>query len=723
MDKATFLKKFRSLKKYLTLPLFSSKTLPGILGILLLSFGAVFWYGTLNSADPIHHTLQFHDDLLFRVLLLFLPLAGIMLWLFRKYAFSISPGSLICAAAAVLCTAFPTFTTLAVSLTFLVCSLWLCFDRSCEKFSSQKFFFAVPALLFAFVFASGLEQQISAYDRLILLHSDWGIYFSAYRDLAEHPFASFAQYLSTGNHFNPSANCLMAVLIGFFPQAVTLFAVNSFLIASAVPLLFMLCRTLKLPLSLCALCCTAAAFNPMLSNQHTALTYGYHPIIFLIPAFLLFCIAREKRSLWGMILTGIFICGIKETVFIFAAGAVLLWGLKKKYLYAAATALLLGVCFWIITRYILPQCDGGSNYFQLFQYRSLGDSVGKIILSPLLAPTVFWGKLFRSGNLSFILLLLLPFIPAIWYAPRFILAALPILCGVLIKDCYLDLHNIVQWYGIEVTAWLMAGAAYGTAAAYLKKKITAGFIAALLLGSFTGFFLVGKTPAWGPYSAAPVRNSPHIGILRKEMKKVIPAHASVALSRKWGAQLTESHRKLIFQLDHPDAEYTILDFSDTSADMEQMMKVRDDFIAGGKAAPVRFMNLRSCQVVIFKRGEVLRQLPFILNKSLEQLPRNALDLVLKTPGLRGKALFPGPPQNKLLLFLAAAPDFQKDVSFTIVLRQKQEFRRWSLRWGYGIIPPYMMKKDQCFVIELPFPSHWQKEIGLEINAVTFEKQK
>ena len=723
MNAAKLSERLQLLKKQLLLPCFSYKTFPGVLGILLLSFGMVFWFAVLKTVDPIHHILYFYDSLPYRLVLFFLHLAGVMLWLFRKSGVTISPAGLICTAGAVAAAAFPAFTSLAVSLVLLTCGIWLCFDCECKDFSEKKLFYLVPALLFAFVFASGLEQQISAWNRLILLYSDWGIYFSGYRNLAESPFASFTQWLSIGNHFNPSVKLVMALVIRLSPEVTTLFAVNSFLIASIIPLIFILCRCLKLPLLLCAVCCCAAAFNPMLSHQHTALTYGYHPIIFLVPVVLLFCIARERKSLTGIILAALFMCGIKETVFIFASGVVLLFSFKKRWLYAAGTALILGSFFLIITQYILPHCDGGSKYFQLFQYNSLGSSVTEILLSPLLSPGVFWGKLFRPGNLSFVLLLLLPSIPAIWYARRFLMALLPILCGVLIKDCYLDQHNIVQWYGIEVTAWLFIGAVYGTACAYSQKKVTAGFIAALVLGSFAGFFLVGKTPAWGPCSASAVRRSPHIGLLREDMKKVIPASASAAVSQKWGAQLTETHRKLIFQHDSPDADYTVLDFSDTTADMQKMMKVRDSFLTEQKAHPVRFLNLRNCQVVIFKKGKGPWQLPFILNKSPEQLLPKAPDLKLESPGIRGRALLVGEKQKKVLMFLAVEPGFNKDLSLAIILRQHQEFRKWSLRWGYGIFPAYMMKKDHSFVVELPLPSHWRQISGFEVKTVHFERGK
>ena len=711
------------MKKFLMTSVFLYKTLPGILFCFLLPSGIVFWFSGLKTVDPVHHTLQFYDKYFYVFISVSLFFICGLLWLSRKFQLLFSSTGLLCAAGAVLCGVFPSYTSFAVSLTLLVLAIWFGFNRKYESFSENKYFWSVPAVLFIFVFASGLEQQICAYDRLILLYSDWGIYFSGYRQLAENPYDSFTQWLSIGNHFNPAVNVFMAMLMFISPKVTTLFAVNSFLIASVVPLTYWFARCLKLPQIICALCCFAAAFNPMLSNQHTTLTYGYHPIIFLVPVFLLFCIAWEKRSVTGMVCAGIFMCGIKETVFIFASGVILLRCLKKKWFHAAASALSLGGVFWFVTHYILPRCDGGNSYFQLFQYNSLGNSVIEIILSPLLSPGVFWGKFFRIGNLSFILLLLLPFIPAVFYAPRYLLAALPIISGIMIKDCYLDQHNIVQQYGVEITAWFFAAFVYGTHAAYKNGRITCGFTAALLFGALAGFFFVGKTPVWGTYSATPVRQSPHIGILREEIKKTVPSSASVAVSSKWGAQLTESHRKLLFQLDHPDADYTILDFTDSFADMQQQMQVRDAFLLGQNAHPVRFMNLRGCQTVVFKKGKGAWNLPFIVNRSPKQLLPGASDLPLNTPDISGRAVVSGHPQKSLILFLAPAPGVNKDLSLRITAYHQQELRSWFIRWGYGLYPAYMMKKDQSFAVQLPLPSHWTQLQNIEIKTVSFERSK
>ena len=688
--------------------------------LVCLAFAGVFWFAALYAVDPLHHVLYRRPDFFLPLLCAFLSAsAGLLLAMF-KWKVRIPPAGLLCAAGAVICTLFPTFTALAVGLTFFSSAVWLCFDGKSAEFREYKVFILVPVLLSAFVFASGFEQQLNAYNRMVFLYEDWGIYFTGYKRLGEAPLAPLGQWICIGNHFNPSVNLLMAGIVKLFPRAETIFGVNSFLLASIVPLVFILGRLLKLPRALCAVLAAAAAFNPMFSNQHTALIYGYHPIVFLPAAFLLFAIALVKKCRWGMILAGLFICGIKETVFIFAAGAAFLLPPKWKWYWRGAFILLCGALFAGVTFVVLPRCDSYGSYFQLFHYNSLGKDLGELVLSPFLAPGRFWGKLFREGNISFLLLLLLPFLPGAWKAPRLLLAALPVALGVLLKDCFQDKHNIVQQYGVEMSVWFMAAMVFGTQKAFAAGRVSCGFIAALLAGSLAGFYFVGKTPVLGTYSASAVRRSPDVRIIREEIKKVIPPGASVALSSKWRSQLADSGRKVHFELKNPETEYLVLDFSDSSADMNEMMTLRDGLLTGRRGHPVKFMNLRGCQAVVFKRGSGPWPLPFIIAGTPEKLLPRSYELLPRDTGIRARALWLR-ERGRILIFAAVEKEFKKDVALDITAFAGAEKRNWKIRWGYGMFPAYMMGSERSFVIELVLPAHWNGVEKLDVRAAVFEK--
>ena len=101
----------------------------------------------------------------------------------------------------------------------------------------------------------------------------------------------------------------------------------------------------------------------------------------------------------------------------------------------------------------------------------------------------------------------------------------------------------------------------------------------------------------------------------------------------------------------------------------------------------------------------------------------ASDLPLNTPDISGRAVVSGHPQKSLILFLASAPGLNKDLSLRITAYHQQELRSWFIRWGYGLYPAYMMKKDQCFAVQLPLPSHWTQLQNIEIKTVSFERSK
>ena len=91
-------------------------------------------------------------------------------------------------------------------------------------------------------------------------------------------------------------------------------------------------------------------------------------------------------------------------------------------------------------------------------------------------------------------------------------------------------------------------------------------------------------------------------------------------------------------------------------------------------------------------------------------------LPLAEPGIRAKAMLAG---KKLFIFTAVDENFNKDAALKITAFEQGKMNSWNLRWGYGMFPAYMMKKDHSFVIELPLPSHWKSIDDLNIEVKTF----
>ena len=677
------------------------------------------WLCRVKIVDPVHHKLYLRQVGTAGFCFLLIT-AAVILYIFRRYKASPGAVGLCCAAGAAVLLLFPGFTALSASLFLLTLALWRSFPYRHSFNNDSRWWICVPAGLFAYIFICGLEQQYQAYNKLLFLYNDWGIYFDHCRKLAEQPLSGWGAWCSAGNHWNPAVNLVVAAVLSLFPGAATLFAINSLVLASSVPLTWCLGKCLKLSNSLCALCTVAAAFHPLFSNQHTALIYGYHPVVFLLPAALLFCIAKEKKSLPGMILAGIFLCGIKETVFIFTFGSALIFACRKQWKTAVLTGGVSLALFYLVTQILLPRCDGTGKFFQMFQYQTLGNSMGEIMLSPFRSPEIFFGKFFNSGNLSFVLLLLLPFVPLALFAPEFLLAALPLLCGILLKDHYEDKVNIVQQYGFEITVLLLLAFLYGASRVRQKRKLTCGMAAAVLTGCLAGYYFVGKTPVFGTYSATPARKSPDVRVIREQLKKLIPSDAVVAVSQKWAAQLIESHRNIRLDIAAEDAAFRVLDFSDSFLPAEAVMRLRDRLRLEQTEHPVGMFNLRGCRILVFKKGKGSWNLPFIVSGTPAELAPGGVPVQLAEPELTARAVLLA-DKRKILLFCGVLAETDYDTELSICLNNSNLKQMFNINWGYGLYPTYAMTAKQCFVIELPVPQNWERITGLTVNIKKHKK--
>ena len=95
------------------------------------------------------------------------------------------------------------------------------------------------AVLYLLMTGWGWYLQDKASRSLYLCYSDWGTYVESYLNLASGT-ASWREWLSTGAHWNPLVNVIMALFVKIFRTPGPLYLFNSMLIYSAVPLVWIL---------------------------------------------------------------------------------------------------------------------------------------------------------------------------------------------------------------------------------------------------------------------------------------------------------------------------------------------------------------------------------------------------------------------------------------------------------------------------------------------------
>lgn len=299
--------------------------------------------------------------------------------------------------------------------------------------------------------------QCAAFDSWFLIFGDWGQYSECYLRLASGG-GSVKELLCAAGHFNVLVNLVMTGALWVFRSPRTVFFVNSLAIASAVPLCFLLARKNGLNRSASLLMGVCAALFPVFTRQYLCLFYGFHPIVFFIPALLAFFVCRSAGSRWGMGLCIGLSLLIQETVAVFWAG----WGLyllavERKYRKGAILLLLSGVWFAFLACLVQPWAGGGEVYGQSFHYSALGATPLEALLSPFLRPGAFWGSLFSPRGLFFTAVLLTPVWAAVLAFPGILLAGLPLLAGVLLQSSDAVKTPLLQ-YGVELSTLLLAAA-------------------------------------------------------------------------------------------------------------------------------------------------------------------------------------------------------------------------------------------------------------------------
>jgi len=327
----------------------------------------------------------------------------------------------------------------------------------------RGWFFVVTAAVTGCIY--GIWMQYDSWYRCILGCSDWSVYAEFYRDLYG---KNITAYLSTGGHFNLLPNMLFMPLFGMMKMTPDkLFIINSLFIYSVIPATFytMRCHGIK-PFG-AMLFAISLLFHFTLANLNMSFFYGYHPSVMFPLLFLLFDAAMAEKRYKTALVFAVLTLLIQETFAVFWFGYGMMMFITergKRRIAGAIYAVTMVIWFFIVTGLFMSFApDRADGYQQMFHYAHLGNTVGEILLSPVLKPAAFWGDLAGENNFTFALLLSAAFLPVMVWDVRRILAAIPVLAGVwLLKGD--TLNNVVMQYQTELFALLIAVSADGLAA-------------------------------------------------------------------------------------------------------------------------------------------------------------------------------------------------------------------------------------------------------------------
>lgn len=563
-------------------------------------------------------------------------------------------------------------------------------------------------LFWLFVFSWCFYAQYTAFYGGYLIFGDWGQYAEIYRELAFGTF-TFKKLLCAAGHFNFFVNVVMSAILRIAPAAETILAVNAFLIASAIPLSFLLLKAGKLSSWSALAAAFAVGINPILSRQILTMFYGFHPIIFFVPLILGFFLFRLRRNKTGMLICFILSLLVQETVAVFWFG----WGIyqfifRKKYKSSILLCAAMAGWFLLSAQKIQPWCAETAAYGQNFHFTRLGNSMGAILLSPLLNPGVFWGTLFSARTLLFGMLLAAPAGFAAFAFPAILITVLPIFCGVCLQESE-SLKSIMLQYGIETEMMMLCAALLALCRLHRKERSKIldlllagtqsrfeqwrGVLASLLAGGITGFLLCGfgyKFNLMPTDQALCNLNGEKVFTF---LKNAIPRDAAcVRVSNRMRMHLLFEYNTAPVTKEYSPGDWLLLDLTDPFFDPPALIEpLRRKLASDPAAQPVTQASWYSKQFVIWKIGEAPQ-------KPLYQPPPVYPFLIFDRAGVR---LETGVPE------IAAVYD-GRGIHFQIRGRPRCDYdikirhggSNFRYVFGFGLFPAYSLQPGQVWSLPL-----------------------
>ncbi len=236
------------------------------------------------------------------------------------------------------------------------------------------------------------------------------------------------------DHFNPGL-VLLAPLWGLLPDARLFLGLQAVCLASPALLAFGIARRYDCDAMTSAIWSLTFLAFPSLGLLNLSYSYGWHPVSVAVPLMFLAVGALLIRQRILALVAIVLACSFQESVIVVAgclAAALALQGwlaggrtsdgwhgaLGRRMGHTRLTECLPVWGWWMIWAAMVVAFLWIARYasfmeFQTGRFSRLGDSTAEIVLSPLLRPIAFWGRMLRMVSLYFLLGLLVP-----WHLPN-----------------------------------------------------------------------------------------------------------------------------------------------------------------------------------------------------------------------------------------------------------------------------------------------------------------
>ena len=252
--------------------------------------------------------------------------------------------------------------------------------------------------------------QVALANTLDTYWLDAGVFMEALNNTLHGNFF-YSDYLGV-NHFGIHFSPVLLILLPWvwaFQSVKAFFLLNSIVLFCSGWVFYYLGRSLKLNRNESLLLVLFYLFIPGISNMNRNMGYTFQEICMaVVPVTLTFAFYFRKKYCLSIICLIISLL-VKENVAPFWFGVSLSALFMRRYRTSALLAVTSVAYYILVTHWVIPAFAGAQSYTFLYRYKSLGDSVGQIALSPILRTEAFWQLVLRQSTLYYVALVMLPF--------------------------------------------------------------------------------------------------------------------------------------------------------------------------------------------------------------------------------------------------------------------------------------------------------------------------
>lgn len=592
-------------------------------------------------------------------------------------------------------------------------------------------------ILLAFIFSLyGFYLQWRSLQVMYLLYPNWGVYLGT----AENTLAG--KWFITnelGGNFLASHFCLLSILL-IVPVLAVFYSVNAFfmmtslVIYSAVPMLYLLSRKLKLPVKTAFILGLCALFSPSLINMNLNIFYGFDSIYIFIPFLIFFFVCFETKKYAAALIVFSLSLLLKETVAVFWAclGIVFILRGNRK----AGIAMFLGsTIYWLlVTQVILPSISGDVVYDYTQRFSHLGNNMVEVALSPILRPKAFWGSITRSGNFYFIISMLLPVFILTLSRPLLILGGAVTITFVCIQKID-QFQNICLHYQTETVIliyintvlaasalaegknsrwfnWLETGLKVN--APTCKKRLNAA-LASIAATSLLSWYFLGQSSI-GKHSFAFIEQQREFSTEVEELKQLIPPGVPMTASYYIAAHFIL--RNPVSPYLWPYKDYLLMDINVKYGITKKNIDIiRREMLTSGKWELLYNKTVDLKHFLLFKKVDKAAKVPTLPVLSDREWLK--LGYPVKAPDNRDFAVRSIPVTLKGKKYLKVAIRLLKKVNYdvNIDLLMYNERHRYFYHdsFGMGINPAFLCKPGSTYIRLFPIPDLWDKVKGVSVR--------